>query len=151
MQLGIAWEPTMDTPVYIAGDKQEVVMKCQQRCKGTWGCEQFTVLFPNMCRLAGHDAAPLPAASATMSGPAVSRCQEQGYVGNTFMKKAAVLPEGVSGGGNAGARTICAAALVVCGLVMALARGPLHRERGYRGSLPSDDSPLRTRGSQADE
>jgi len=155
MQLGIVWEPTLDTPpLYISGDKEEVVLKCQQQCKSTWGCEHFSVLFPNMCRLAGASSAPLPAASVAISGPAVSRCHEEGYVGSTFMKKVAASPtpperggeeEGgfwlprvpavlVAGDLRINTRMLCVVTMFACGIVLALARRDLqHRAQRRRG------------------
>jgi len=142
MQVGVIWQPALETPVHIYGEREEVVRQCQARCKGTWGCGHFTALFPNLCQLAGGSARPLPAVVSTMSGPAVSRCQERGYIGHTFMKKAAVLPDGVREKSSIDNRTLCAIAMIACGVLLALARLPLAQRR-----TPGSSAQLLPQGS----
>lgn len=141
MQVGVSWEPRLDSPFYINGERDDIVLKCQHQCKGTMGCEHFTLLFPNTCHLAGKSAVPLPAASATMSGPPESNCHEQGAIGHTFMKKSAVLPEHLTEGSTRGC--FLAAIALVTSAVVAVAGTSWRRHRqGHRGAFLRDFSLL---------
>lgn len=90
MQPSIMWEPDMDLPKTFMGQRDEVVLKCQEQCHKTFGCEHFTVIFPNTCRFAGSGARAVQTALLSMSGPDVARCEDEGdayEMGHTFMRK----------------------------------------------------------------
>lgn len=168
MQVGVSWEPRLDSPFYINGERDDIVLKCQHQCKGTMGCAHFTLLFPNTCHLAGEDAVPIPAASATMSGPPDSNCHKQTVVGHTFMKKSAVLPEHLADVGSTRGKFVVAIALVSFAVVAAAIKSwrqyqqghwatllrdfsPIHqRQQGYGGTLLQDSSPIAGNIASAD-
>merc|ERR1719203_102562 len=127
----------MGVPLTLEGAKDEVVLKCQQHCRDTAGCEQFTMLFPSLCRLSGEGAVPLPAASATMSGPANSTCEEQDYIGHTFLKKASAVPAVASGGSF---RTITVSLMVT--LVFAGVAGAWGARRRLNGHYSHSRVPV---------
>lgn len=90
MQPGVTWEPDMDTPTVIMGARDDVVLKCQDKCHKTFGCKHFTVIFPNTCKFAGSGAHPTKSTIVAMSGPDVPRCDHPGDVfekSHTFMRK----------------------------------------------------------------
>lgn len=131
MQIGVMWEPMMDSSILVEGSRDEVVLRCQRQCAGTWGCEHFTVMFPNTCQLSGKNAAPLPAASTTMSGPAVSSCHEPGYIGHTFLKQHEEFQSQRTSHGSATSTVSVVAAVAFVSVVGAavVLRRPSHRER----------------------
>lgn len=90
MQTGVTWSPDMTTSSHFHGERDEVVFACQQKCRDTKDCAHFTVMFPSLCRLASHEAQPLPAEEA-ISGPPAPECDDSTFVfsplGHTFMRK----------------------------------------------------------------
>jgi len=123
MQLGITWSPDLTTSINIAGERDEVVFSCQQKCQDTEGCAHFTVMFPNLCRLAGHLAVPLPA-ELTLSGPATQDCDSfdsEAPLGHTLMRKFSDSPQPEEPSSSLRITFVAPLALATGGLVVALA------------------------------
>lgn len=134
MQVGVMWQPTITEPMFIAGSRDQVVLKCQHQCAGMWGCAHFSVLFPNMCHLAGKWAVPTPSTPSTMSGPPIADCHEPGYIGHTFLKKTEVFSQEMRMG-NTMTRVpaiLFVASLVVLGSLVILARTKLQESQESR-------------------
>lgn len=89
MQIGVTWSPDMAPSTTLTGDRDEVVLACQEQCHNMEGCKHFTIMFPGLCRFAGEGAAPLPAPSA-VSGPPLGMCDDMmsdAPFAHTFMRK----------------------------------------------------------------